>query len=47
MKQKKRKYYCRYCSTAWDEYYLAELCFKVDMENLQREKENKPKIKMK
>jgi len=47
MKQKRRCYYCKYCGSKWDEYYLAELCFKTDMENLKREKEDKPKIKMK
>ena len=43
----KRKYYCAYCGKEWDEPYLADLCFKIDSENLQKygeadvEKENK------
>ena len=43
----KRKYPCAYCGKEWDEPYLADLCFKIDSENLQKygetdvEKENK------
>jgi hypothetical protein len=42
MKKLKKKYFCRHCGCAWDEIYLAELCFKIDMENLEREKFEKP-----
>jgi hypothetical protein len=44
----KRKYKCLHCRKEWDEPYLADLCFKIDSENLQKygetdvEKENKP-----
>ena len=34
MAKKKRQYPCSHCQTLWDELYLAELCYKVDMENL-------------
>lgn len=27
-------YYCTHCHTPWNEWYLAVLCFKIDMENL-------------
>jgi predicted metal-dependent TIM-barrel fold hydrolase len=42
MKKLKKKYLCRHCGSSWDEIYLAELCFKIDMENLEREKLEKP-----
>jgi len=47
MKRKIKWYYCKYCGKRWREYYLAELCFKVDMENLEREKKKLLLIKMK
>ena len=33
----KNKYPCKHCGTKWSELYLAELCFKVDMENLEKQ----------
>lgn len=38
---KKRKYICLHCQTEWDEDYLAELCFKIDMDNLTKGKDEK------
>jgi hypothetical protein len=34
--RKKRIWYCRHCHTPWDEDYLADLCFKTDMSNLEK-----------
>lgn len=38
-KKKKSVFRCRHCGHAWDELYLAELCFKIDMDNLAKTKE--------
>jgi hypothetical protein len=43
MKTKQKKFYpCKHCSKNWSEYYLAELCFKYDMEFLTKQKNDKP-----
>ena len=34
----KKKYYCRHCNKSYDEWYLADLCFKIDMEELENDK---------
>jgi hypothetical protein len=37
MKAKTRRvFHCRHCRTPWSEDYLADLCFKVDMDNLTK-----------
>jgi transposase-like protein len=38
-KNGKRVYLCRHCNKTWHEHYLAELCYKVDMDNLTKGKE--------
>lgn len=38
-KTKRRLHYCKHCNSAWTEHYLAELCYKVDMDNLVKAKE--------
>ena len=35
-KKTKRKYVCKYCQKLWNEWYLADLCFLNDMNNLQK-----------
>jgi hypothetical protein len=35
---KKRKYCCRHCGKKFNSYYMAEICFELDMKIL-----NKPK----
>jgi hypothetical protein len=39
--KKKRKFICPVCGTPWDEYYLMELCQKVDLDNLEKGKDEK------
>lgn len=46
-KTTKRLYPCRHCGNNWGEWYLADLCYKQDMENLTKEKEDKPIVKKK
>ena len=36
MKKVKKKYVCKHCRKLWDEWYLADLCFLTDMNNLQK-----------
>jgi hypothetical protein len=43
--KKKKVYPCLHCHTPWDELYLAELCFKIDMENLTKVKGEKRNAK--
>ena len=38
MKKQKRKYYCRFCNTSFDTFYMAEICFALDMKILENEK---------
>lgn len=38
-RKKKVVYYCRHCGYPWEEHYLADLCFKIDMDNLVKGKE--------
>jgi predicted ATP-dependent serine protease len=42
MKKQKRLYPCNHCGKNWSEWYLADLCFKCDMENLTKQKDDKP-----
>ena len=37
MKNKKTWFYCHHCGKRWSELYLAELCFKIDMDNAEKE----------
>jgi hypothetical protein len=37
---RKPVYRCKHCHTPWSEHYLADLCFKVDMDNLVKGKED-------
>jgi hypothetical protein len=41
MTNKKRKYICPVCNTPWDEVYLMELCMKIDLDNLEKGKDEK------
>lgn len=34
----RKKYACIHCGKEWDEWYLADLCFKDDMFRLEKEK---------
>jgi hypothetical protein len=42
MKNKVKKYYyCRHCGKAFERYYMAEICFDLDMKLLQQLKKQK------
>jgi hypothetical protein len=45
MFKRKRKavYLCKHCGKKWNEHYLSELCFKVDMNNLEKIKNGSSK----
>ena len=34
-RQTKKLYACRHCGKRYERYYLAEICFDLDMSNLQ------------
>lgn len=39
----KKKYYCRHCGKAHDTYYMAEICFQLDMKILESKKDKNGK----
>lgn len=46
-KKKSKKYYCRHCGKKHNAYYMAEICFELDMKILasgMKEKESKTKL---
>ena len=41
MKRRKKRYYCRYCGKKHDSFAMAELCFDLDMKQLQHPSKEK------